>query len=81
MGGCSWAGWVTVAMIARPDKSEVRHLINVEAPYIRDQSKIESALSQVAEDRKALVNVIQANTEAITSLKVQIAALEATLKQ
>lgn len=68
-----WSAWVTVSLLARPDRSETKSIIQMESPYVRDQKLLESQVQsfKLVEDR--LSRVIDRNTQAIEALRLELA--------
>lgn len=76
-GFSTWARWVTLSTGDRPTREEVKLMIRDEAPYTEDRNLILERLKSVSGIEDKLLRTIERNTEAINSLKVEIARLQA----
>lgn len=75
-GFVSWAGWLTVALWATPDTTEVRRMIAAETPYVEDRQLIMASLEQIYKTNDRLSGVIERNTDAINALRIELAKLQ-----
>jgi len=75
-GGITFGAWSTMAIVDRPSRAEVDKMIRERAPYIEDRRMILDQLQRMSQSDAKLTSVIERNTEAINSLKVELAKLE-----
>ena len=71
-GGVSWCGWMTSRAASIVPAEEIRRLIQTEAPYTADKKTIAHQLEMSQRSDERLTEVIEKNTEAINSLRIEI---------
>ena len=67
--------WAAKEMTSRPTRDDVMLMLETQAPYIEDRKAIFDRMETMGKMEGLISSVIRQNTEAINSLKVEIAKL------
>ena len=76
LGATTWCGWVTNSLVYKTTADDVKEIVKTEAPYIEDRNLIKQQITQLSGFSEKLTEVIQRNTDAINSLKIELAKIK-----